>query len=119
MTRVFLPGIGFRQQGVRLVEAAHSEAAGRTLTLRDLIASPDGTDLVYDLTYEDEDEGDELRARESIVIRRGAREYDLGSGTVAVWSTDGVWRRAIRSNVGFPATAGLAEVEVAISGLGE
>jgi hypothetical protein len=117
MTRVFLPGIGFRQQGVRLVEAAHSEAAGRTLTLRDLIASPDGTELVYDLTYDAE--GGELRARESIVIRHGAREYDLGSGTVAVWSTDGVWRRAIRSKVGFPATAGLAEVEVAISGLGE
>lgn len=116
MARVFLPGIGFRQQGVRLVEPAHNEAAGRTLTLRDLIASADGSELVYDLTYGDE--GGEARARESILIRHGAHEYDLGSGTVAIWSEDGVWRRAIRSEVKFPATAGRVEVEVAISGLG-
>jgi hypothetical protein len=116
MTRVFLPGIGFRQQGVRLVEPVRSEAAGRTLTLRDLIASADGTELVYDLTYDDE-RGD-ARARESIVIRHGGHEYDLGSGTVAIWSDDGVWRRAIRSEVKFPATAGRVELEVSISGLG-
>jgi hypothetical protein len=116
MTRVFLPGIGFRQQGVRLVEPAHNAAAGRTLTLRDLIASADGTELVYDLTYGDE--GGDTRARESVVIRHGGHEYDLGSGTVAIWSEDGVWRRAIRSEVKFPATAGRVELEVAISGLG-
>jgi hypothetical protein len=116
MTRVFLPGIGFRQQGMRLVEPAHSETAGRVLTLRDLIASPDGTELVYDLTYDDE--GGEARAHESILLRHGAHEYDLGGGTVAIWSTDGVWRRAIRSEAIFPATAGRVELEVAISGLG-
>ena len=116
MTRVFLPGIGFRQQGVRLIEPARSGAAGRTLTLRDLIASPDGTELVYDLTYNDE--GGEARAHESILIRHGAHDYDLGGGTVAIWSTDGAWRRAIRSKVSLPATPGPIEVEVAISGLG-
>jgi hypothetical protein len=116
MTRVFLPGIGFRQRGVRLVKPAHREAAGRTLTLRDLIASPDGTELAYDLSYADE--GGEARAHESILIRHGAHEYDFGGGTVAMWPTDGAWRRAIRSDVSFPATAGPIEVEVAISGLG-
>ena len=116
MTRVFLPGIGFRPQGVRLVEPARSEAAGRTLTLRDLIASPEGTELVYDLAYGDE--GAEARAHESLLIRHGAHEYDFGGGTVAIWATDGAWRRAIRSTVNFPATAGPIEVEVAISGLG-
>ena len=116
MTRVFLPGIGFRQRGVRLVEPVRSEAAGRTLRLRDLIASADGTELVYDITYGDE--GGDTRARESIVIRHGAHEYDLGSGTVAIWSEDGAWRRAIRSEAKLPATAGRVEVEVSISGLG-
>src|SRR5687768_12704348 len=116
MTRVFLPGIGFRQQGVRLVEPARRNAAGRTLTLLDLIACPDGTELAYDLTYGDE--SGEARAHESILIRHGAHEYDFGGGTVAIWSTDGAWRRAIRSEVSFPATAGPIEVEVAISGLG-
>jgi hypothetical protein len=117
MTRVFLPGIGFRQQGVRLVEPAHGEAAGRTLTLHDLIASLDGTELVYDITYDDEDR--EVRAHESIVVRHGGHEYDLGGGTVAIWSEDGVWRRAVRSEQKFPATAGRVQVEVAVSGLGE
>ncbi len=117
MARVFLPGIGFRQPGVRLVAPIHSEAAGRTLTLRDLTVSPDGTELVYDITYDDE--GGDERAREWIVIRHGAREYELGSGTVALWSKDGMWRRAIRSKTQGPVTAGSIEVEVAISGLGE
>ena len=116
MARVFLPGIGFRQQGMRLLEPAYNNAAGRTLTLRDLIATPDGTELVYDLTYDDE--GSEARAHESILIRHGAHEYDLGGGTVAIWSTDGVWRRAIRSEAKFPATEGRVELEVAVSGLG-
>src|SRR5512132_940123 len=117
MTRVFLPEIGFRQPGVRLVEPVHSDAAGRTLTLRDLTASPDGTELAYDITYNDE--GGDERARESIVIRHGAREYELGNGTIALWSKDGMWQRAIRSKTQIPATAGPIELEVAISGLGE
>lgn len=117
MARVFHASIGFRQPGVRLVEPVRSDAEGRTLTLLDLIASPDGTDLAYEVTYADE--GGDARAREWIVIRHGAREYELGGGPVAIWSKDGVWRREIRSTRQVPATAGRVEVEVAVSGLGE
>jgi hypothetical protein len=112
--RVFLPEFGFREAGVR---SARSVTEG-ALKLIDLVAAPDGTDLVYELTH-DAPPTDERRAHESVVVRNAGTETELSGGTVAVWSKNGVWRRAARSRRAIPVAAGPVEVDVALSGLGE
>jgi hypothetical protein len=91
MPRVFLPEFGFRQPGVRSASPV-SEGA---LKLVDLVAAPDGTDLIYELTY-DAPPTEETRAHESVVVRNAGTETELSGGTVAVWNKDGVWRRSSR-----------------------
>jgi len=46
----FLPGVGFRQAGVRLGSETRVERDGRTLTVTQFVSTPDGTDLTYEIT---------------------------------------------------------------------
>lgn len=55
MARVFLPGIGFREPGLRLgAPVTQRNANGRALTITALVSTPDGTDLVYEVEWHGE-----------------------------------------------------------------
>jgi len=47
----FLPGIGFRRAGVRLAAPVSVEHDGRTMTVLDLVATPEATDLTYEIAH--------------------------------------------------------------------
>jgi hypothetical protein len=49
-TLAYLPGIGFRPSGLRLAGAASEERDGLTLTVHDIVATPLGTDIRYEIT---------------------------------------------------------------------
>jgi hypothetical protein len=49
--KTFLPGIGFRRAGTRLLTPVSVIQSERTLTVLRLIATPEATDLVYEVTH--------------------------------------------------------------------
>lgn len=68
----YLPGIGFRPSGLRLAGAASQERDGLTLTVRDIVATPLGTDIRYDIT-------DGSGGAACIVPGQGKNAFDAGS----------------------------------------
>ena len=50
MTLTYLPGIGFREPGLRLARKSSTERDGLTLKVTDLVATASGTDLAYEIT---------------------------------------------------------------------
>ena len=80
MAAVYLPEIGFRPAGVRLVAPVHASDGSRTLTLAELIATQQGTDLAYYLTGLRGDEDEEPR-KEIVAVRSVG--YRLDSGRAA------------------------------------
>jgi hypothetical protein len=72
VTLAYLPGIGFRPSGLRLAHEASVERDGLTLTIRDIVATPLGTDIRYDIT-----DGSDGAA--CIVPGKGKNAFDAGS----------------------------------------
>ena len=55
MGRVFIDRIGFRQPGFRLARpATATNAAGRTLTVTELVSTPEGSDVIYEIEWHGE-----------------------------------------------------------------
>jgi hypothetical protein len=76
-TKTFLPGIGFRRPGTRLAEPVSVQQGERTLTVLRLIATPESTDLIYEVTHLPNDGA-------SMPMPRGAR-----AGMDRVWLSAG------------------------------
>jgi hypothetical protein len=116
---VYLPEIGFRPAGVRLVGPVRASDGPRTLTLAELIATPKGVDLAYYLTGLTGDEGDNPR-KEVVAVRRVSEERVVTQGTFLLTGSDRrvVPRRITSTNV-IPAWTGPVAVSITIAGVGE
>lgn len=114
----FLPGVGFRRAGVRLPQERRFEADGRILTVTQLVSTPDGTDLIYEL--HDPALGDAA----CVVPGRGSSPFDADRVTMhigeidqeAAWVTgSGILRGGVRRTLQakpLPSTAREVELRV-------
>ena len=118
MAAVYLADVGFRPAGVRLVRPARAVLEGRALTLGDLIATPEGTDLVYYLSGFKGDEGFTPR-HDMIAIRAGATEQELTRGAFSFGSDRSVLRRQLSSTSAIPKWIGPVSLTISITGVGE
>lgn len=118
MTTVYLPCVGFRQPGVRLVSPVIGELRGRTLTLRQLLATTDSTELIYDLTCLDDDIGFGPR-QDAITVTIDGVEHRLERGGFSLHAQGSALRRHLRSSTLVPAKAGAVDVAIGIERLGE
>jgi hypothetical protein len=119
VTGVYLPDIGFRPAGVRLLEPIHASVGSRTLALTELIATPQGTDLAYYLTGLSGDEGDEPR-KETVAVRRGDEQHVVTHGTFLLKGADRrIVPRRINSTKVIPRLTGPVDISIGITGVGE
>lgn len=118
MTSLYLAGIGFRSPGVRLLEPVRATVSGRTLTLDDLVATPDGTELTYHLTGLTDDEGYTPR-QDQVAIRSQGQEHVLAPGTFAFAPDRHGLRRRKSSTTRVPLQAGSVDVTIAVERVGE
>lgn len=119
MTGVYLPEIGFRPPGVRLAAPVRASDGARTLTLAELIATPEGTVLSYYLTGLSGDEGEEPR-KETIAVRSGDDQHVVTQGTFQLRGADQrIVPRRISSKRAIPPWTGPVAVSIGIAGVGE
>ena len=119
MPGVYLPEIGFRPAGVRLVSPVRASDGPRALTLTDLIVTTEGTDLAYYLTGLKGDEGDEAR-KEIIAIRSDDQQHVVTQGPFLLSRADQrVVSRRISSTRSIPQWTGPVTVSIGIGGVGE
>ena len=112
MARVFLPGIGFRQPGLRLgAPVTQRSASGRSVTIAQLISTPDGTDLIYEVEWHGEQ--DVHSERDQVVLHGASTDPACRPGGMAVAVRQGklVCTRSLP-----PVAAGITRVEIEISG---
>jgi hypothetical protein len=114
MARVFLPGIGFRQPGLRLREpVTQRNANGRSATITQLVSTSDGTDLIYEVEWHGEQN---VHCERDRVVMHGASTDPAcrpGEMSVAVRQGKLVCTRSLP-----PVAAGITRVEIEISGDG-
>jgi hypothetical protein len=77
----FVPGVGFRHPGVRLATTASAERDGLTLTVRELVSAPEGTDLTYDIS-------DGSQGGACIIPGKGQNAFDAGRIVFRVADTE-------------------------------
>jgi hypothetical protein len=118
MTIVYLADVGFRPAGVRLAAPVRAADGKRSLTLGDLIATPQGTDLTYYLTGLSGDEGYTPR-QDVVAIAKAGEERVLTRGAFSFGSARAVLRRRISSASVLPPWTGSVAVAIAITGVGE
>lgn len=114
MTRVFLPGIGFREPGLRLVEpVTQRSASGRSVTITQLVSTSDGTDLIYEVEWHGEQNVHSERDR--VVMHGASTDPACRPGGMAVAVREGklVCTRSLP-----PVAAGITRVEIEITGDG-
>ena len=74
MGRVFIDRIGFRQPGFRLARpATATNAAGRALTVTELVSTPEGSDLIYEIEWHGEQD---FHPQSDRVVLHGAATPD-------------------------------------------
>jgi hypothetical protein len=116
---VYLAEIGFRPAGVRLAAPVHATDGARTLTLTELIATPQGTDLTYYLTGLTGNEGEDAR-KELVAVRSEDDERVVTQGTFLLSGSDRrVVPRRINSSKVIPQWSGPVLVSIGVSGVGE
>lgn len=112
MSRLFLRGIGFREPGLRLgAPVTQRTANGRALTITDLVSTPDGTDLVYEVEWHGEQN---VHCERDGVVMHGASTDPAcrpGSMGVAVRQGKLVCTRSLP-----PVETGIRHVEIEITG---
>jgi len=122
MTGVYLAGVGFRPAGVRLARPVEVVVDGRTLTITDLVATPEGTELIYELGGLSGDEG--YTARQDVVaIDSGGLSQVLERGAFSfttdhAFKSTGPLRRRIHSTSAIPLRAGAIGLAITVEGLG-
>jgi len=114
MSRVFLPGIGFREPGLRLGAAVTQRApTGRAITITELVSTPDGTDLIYEVEWHGEQN---VHCERDQLVMHGASMDPAcrpGSMSVAVRQGKLVCTRSLP-----PVETGVSHVEIEITGDG-
>jgi hypothetical protein len=115
---VYLADVGFRPAGVRLAAPVRAADGKHTLTLGELIATPQGTDLTYHLSGLTGDEGYTPR-QDVIAIARAGEEHVLTRGAFSFGSDRALLRRRINSTSVIPPWTGPVAVAIAIVGVGE
>jgi hypothetical protein len=118
VTTVYLADVGFRPAGVRLAAPVRAADGKHTLTLVELIATPQGTDLTYHLTGLTGDEGYTPR-QDVVAVTRAGEERVLTRGAFSFGSDRAVLRRRISSTSVIPPWTGPVAVAIAIAGVGE
>jgi hypothetical protein len=118
MTTVYLADVGFRPAGVRLAEPARAADGRHVLTLGELIATPQGTDLTYHLTGLLGDEGYTPR-QDVVTIARAGEEHVLARGAFSFGSDRQSLRRRISSSSVIPPWTGPVVVAIAVAGVGD
>lgn len=124
MATVYLADVGFRSPGVRLVAPVRTAVEGRTLTLRDLVATADGTELTYDISGLIGEEGYSPR-QDVVAIRSGKDERVLDRGAFSFraeprgFANTTVLVRTIRSTSTIPHEGGRVEIAISIEKVGE
>jgi hypothetical protein len=114
MARVFLPGIGFREPGLRLgAPVTQRSASGRAVTITELVSTADGTDLIYEVEWHGEQNVHTERDR--VVMHGASTDPACGPGAmgVSVRQDKLVCTRSLP-----PVAAGVRHVEIEITGSG-
>jgi len=82
--KTFLPGIGFRRAGTQLATPVSVTQGQRTLTVLRLIATPDATDLAYELTHLPNHEGTfptpQRHGMDAVSLVVDGANYGVGGG---------------------------------------
>jgi hypothetical protein len=115
---VYLADVGFRPAGVRLAAPVRAAEGRHTLTLSELIATPQGTDLTYYLAGLIGDEGYTPR-QDVVVIQSAGDEHVLAPGDFSFGSDPPRLRRRISSTSVIPAWTGPVAIAITITGVGE
>ena len=114
--RTFLPGIGFRRAGTRLSTPVSVRQGDRTLTVLRLVATPEATDLVYEITHLPNDEGTfptpGRHGNDRVTLSDGANEYGQG-GAMHIAVRQG---KLVRTFTMVPLPAGTTRVTLNVSG---
>lgn len=110
--KTFLPGIGFRRAGMRLAAPVAAEHGDRTLTVQQLVATSEATDLVYDVTWRPEDKNPgPPGSMDEVSLFDGSKAYGVGGGmSLSVRAG-----RIVRGFTMVPLPTGLADVELRVS----
>lgn len=119
----YLAGVGFRRSGMRLGSPVDATVDGRTLRLTDLVATPEGTELRYELSGLVDDEGYTPR-QDRIAITSGGVSQVLERGSFSFtgdisFASKQPLRRRIASTSAIPLRAGPIDVAITIDGVGE
>jgi hypothetical protein len=109
----FLPGIGFRRAGRRLAAPVSIERGERTMKVLDLVATPEATDLTYEITHMPGDSNPAPPGtRDAVALSDGSSEYGVGGGMhISVRAGKLVYGYTL-----VPLPAGLRRVELKVSG---
>jgi hypothetical protein len=118
VTTVYLADVGFRPAGVRLAAPVRAADGRHTLTLGELIATPEGTDLTYYLTGLTGDEGYTPR-QDVVAIAKADDQRVLTRGAFSFGSERALLRRRVNSAAVIPPWTGPVAVAIAIAGVGE
>jgi hypothetical protein len=118
VTTVYLADVGFRPAGVRLAAPVRAADGSHTLTLSELIATPQGTDLTYYVTGLTGDEGYTPR-QDVVAIGSAGVEHVLTRGAFSFGSDGQRLRRRISSTSVIPPWTGPVAIAIAITGVGE
>jgi len=114
MARVFLPGIGFREPGLRLAAPVTQRSAnGRAVTITALVSTSDATDLIYEVEWHGEQN---VRCEGDRVVMHGASTDPAcrpGGMSVSVRQDKLVCTWSLP-----PVETGVTHVEVEITGNG-
>jgi hypothetical protein len=118
MTVLYLADVGFRPAGIRLAHPVRAALGERRLTLDELVATPEGTELSYHVAGLTGDEGYTSR-QDGVTIRANGGEHPLGKGAFAFTADTSGLRRRISSASVIPFVSGPVEVAISIEGVGE
>jgi hypothetical protein len=112
VARVFLPGIGFRDAGLRLGRPVTQRAAnGRAVTITEVVSTPDGTDLIYEVEWHNEQ--NVHCERDRVVMHGASTDPACRPGAMNVGVREGklVCTRSLP-----PVEIGVTHVEIEITG---
>ena len=108
-----MPGIGFRRAGVRLAEPVELRHRERTLTVLQLVSTPEATDLIYEVTHLPADSSPPPPgSMDKVALTDGTAEYGIGGG-MQLSVRQG---KLVRGFTMVPLPAGLRGIELKVSG---
>jgi hypothetical protein len=114
--KTFVPGIGFRRTGTRLVDPVSVTKGERTLTVLHLVATADATDLAYELTNVPTDQGTfptpQRPGMDRVFLSDGRETYGVGGG-MSISVRPG---KLVRTLAMVPLPPGTTNIDLRVSG---